>query len=56
LADFGFTFRPLMLFVLYQPLNIFWILVFLVFWFYLHWWDISCRNGHLQNSNLAKIS
>jgi hypothetical protein len=33
-----------------KPLNIFGILVFLVFWFYLHWWDISCRNGHLQNS------
>ena len=44
-----------MLFVLYQPLNIFWILVFLVFWFYLHWWDISCRNGHLQNSNLLQF-
>ena len=27
-------------------------MVFLVFWFYLHW---CCRNGHLQNSNLLKF-
>ena len=23
--------------------------------FYLHWWDISCRNGHMQNPNLLQF-
>ena len=46
---------PLGLFVLYQPCKIFWFLVFQIFWFYLHWWDISCRNGHIQNLHLLQF-
>jgi hypothetical protein len=30
-------------------------LVFQLFWFYQHWWDISCRNGHMQNPNLLQF-
>jgi hypothetical protein len=30
-------------------------LVFQLFWFYQHWWDISCWNGHMLNPNLLQF-
>jgi hypothetical protein len=35
--------------------NIFWLLVFQMLRFYLHWWDINCRNGHMQNLNFLQF-
>jgi hypothetical protein len=35
--------------------NIFWLLVFQLLRFYLHWWDINCRNGHMQNLNFLQF-
>ena len=35
--------------------NIFWLLVFQMLRFYLHWWDIYCRNGHMQNLNFLQF-
>ena len=43
-------FRPFRLFVLNQTL-FFRFLIFQIFWLYLHWWDITCWNDHLQNLN-----
>lgn len=55
-ADFDVNNRPFMLFVLSAlKVNIFRFWVFQMFWFYLHWTDINCRNGLMQNSNLLQF-
>jgi hypothetical protein len=40
---------------LFHDFNIFWLLVFQMLRFYLHWWDINCQNGHMQNLNFLQF-
>jgi hypothetical protein len=32
-----------------------WLLVSQMLRFYLHWWDINCQNGHMQNLNFLQF-
>jgi hypothetical protein len=42
--------------ILFHDFNIFWLLVFqIMLRFHLHWWDINCRNGHMQNLNFLQF-